>query len=107
MNWDQAGSEAVERLRRMLRFDTTNPPGNELALARDLAKEAEENGLRAVVYESAEERGNLVIRVKGDGSRRPLLLLSHLDVVPAEPDRWRFPPFAGELAEGYVCRCFC
>jgi acetylornithine deacetylase/succinyl-diaminopimelate desuccinylase-like protein len=102
MNWDQAGSEAVERLRRMLRFDTTNPPGNELALARDLAKEAEENGLRAVVYESAEDRGNLVIRVKGDGSRRPLLLLSHLDVVPAEPDRWRFPPFAGELAEGYV-----
>ena len=102
MNWDQAGNEAVERLRRMLRFDTTNLPGNELALARDLAREARENGLIADVYESAEERGNLVIRLKGDGSQRPLLLLSHLDVVPAEPDQWTFPPFAGELSEGYV-----
>ena len=102
MNWDKAGSEAVERLRRMVRFDTTNPPGQELILARDLANEVEANGIAAEVYESAAERGNLVVRLKGDGSRRPLLLLSHLDVVPAEPDQWRFQPFGGELADGYV-----
>ena len=102
MNWDKVGSEAVERLRRMLRFDTTNPPGQELILARDLANEVEANGIAAEVYESAAERGNLVVRLKGDGSRRPLLLLSHLDVVPAEPDQWRFQPFGGELADGYV-----
>jgi acetylornithine deacetylase/succinyl-diaminopimelate desuccinylase-like protein len=102
MNWDREGLEAVERLRRMLRHDTTNPPGDELPLARALADEVRDNGVDATVYESAENRGNLVVRLKGDGSERPLLLLSHLDVVPAEPDMWRFPPFAGELEEGNV-----
>ena len=102
MNWDKEGNEAVERLRRMLRFNTTNPPGNESGVARNLAEEAESNGLPADVFEPVEGRGSLVIRRKGVGSRRPLLLLSHLDVVPAEPDQWRFPPFDGELADGYV-----
>ncbi|MCH2664676.1 M20/M25/M40 family metallo-hydrolase, partial [bacterium] len=102
MNWDKEGNEAVERLRRMLRFNTTNPPGNESGVARNLAEEAESNGLPADVFEPVEGRGSLVIRRKGVGSRRPLLLLSHLDVVPAEPDQWRFPPFDGELADDYV-----
>jgi acetylornithine deacetylase/succinyl-diaminopimelate desuccinylase-like protein len=102
MNWDREGGEAVERLRRMLRYDTTNPPGEELSLAQALADEVRENGAEPTVYESAENRGNLVVRLKGDGSERPLLLMSHLDVVPAEPDKWRFPPFSGELSEGHV-----
>ena len=102
MNVDQASKEAVERLSRMLKYDTTNPPGNEIDLARDLAREAVDNGLHATVYEAEEGRGNLVVRLEGDGSRRPLLLLSHLDVVPAEPEHWRFPPFAGTVADDHV-----
>jgi len=102
MNWEREGLEAIERLRLMLRQNTTNPPGNELPLAQALADEVREAGIETDVYESAENRGNLVARLRGDGSERPLLLLSHLDVVPAEPDLWRFPPFAAELAEGYV-----
>jgi acetylornithine deacetylase/succinyl-diaminopimelate desuccinylase-like protein len=102
MNWDSAGAEAVERLCRMLRFDTTNPPGNELSLVRDLEEEAKVHGLDVSVFEADTDRGNLVVRRKGDGSRRPLLLLSHLDVVPAEPEHWRFPPFAGKVAEDHV-----
>lgn len=102
MNWEREGLEAVERLRLMLRQNTTNPPGDELPLAQALADEVRETGIETDVYESAENRGNLVARLRGDGSERPLLLLSHLDVVPAEPDLWRFPPFAAELAEGYV-----
>ncbi len=102
MNWDEAGREAVERLRRMLRFDTTNPPGNEMALAQMLAEEVRTCGGEASVYEASAGRGNLVVRLKGDGSARPLLLLSHLDVVPAEPDKWTYPPFDGMLAENHV-----
>jgi len=102
MNWDREGAEAAERLRRMLCHNTTNPPGNEKPLADDLAREAEAHGLKASVLESEAGRGNLVIRLRGDSRRRPLLLLSHLDVVPAEPERWRYPPFAGEVADGFV-----
>lgn len=102
MDWTKEAEQVVERLCHMIRFDTTNPPGNELALARALAQEASAAGLDAEVIEAAENRGNLLVRLRGDGSERPLLFLSHLDVVPAEPDLWTHPPFAGTVADGYV-----
>jgi acetylornithine deacetylase/succinyl-diaminopimelate desuccinylase-like protein len=94
--------EAVSRLQQMLRFDTTNPPGNELALVAHLAAELKVEGLEAEVLQAAPERASLAVRLRGDGSQRPLLLMSHLDVVPAEPDRWSHPPFAGEIADGIL-----
>ena len=97
-----AGGEAVSRLRRMLRFDTTNPPGNELPLVEHLAAELTREGLQPQVMVSAPNRANLVVRLRGDGSQRPLLLLSHLDVVPAEPSQGTHPPFAAEVADGLV-----
>jgi acetylornithine deacetylase/succinyl-diaminopimelate desuccinylase-like protein len=94
--------QTVARLQEMLRFDTTNPPGNELALVRHLAGQLQAEGLEAHVLEAAPERASLAVRVRGDGSERPLLLMSHLDVVPAEPARWTHPPFAGEVADGML-----
>ena len=102
LDWEQIEREAVARLREMIRFDTTNPPGNELPLVRQLAKELEEEGLQPQVLESEKGRGNLAVRLEGDKAERPLLLLSHLDVVPVEPSRWTHPPFAGDLADGFV-----
>jgi len=102
VDWDQAGAEAVARLRAMIRFDTTNPPGQETALAQHLAGELRAGGIEAQVLESTPGRGNLVARLPGSGSGRPVLLLSHLDVVPAEAQLWSRPPFAGELEDGYV-----
>ena len=102
MDWNKQGDEAVARLQAMLKFDTTNLPGNERALAEFLADELRREGLNPQVLEAAPERGNLLIRLKGDGSLRPLLLMSHLDVVPAEPAHWTHPPFSGTLADGYV-----
>jgi len=94
--------QAVARLQQMLRFDTTNPPGNELRLVQHLATQLQAEGLDAHVLEAAPGRGSLAVRVRGDGSQRPLLLMSHLDVVPAEPARWTHPPFAGEVADGIL-----
>jgi acetylornithine deacetylase/succinyl-diaminopimelate desuccinylase-like protein len=54
------------------------------------------------VLEAAPQRGNLIARWKGDGTLPPLLLYTHLDVVPAEPEYWTRPPFAGEVADGFV-----
>ena len=96
------GAEAVARLQEMLRFDTTNPPGNELPLVRHLAAQLAAEGLEPQVLEAGPERASLAVRLRGDGSERPLLMMSHLDVVPAEPERWSHPPFAGEIAGGVL-----
>ena len=94
--------EVVDVFRTLLKFDTSNPPGNETAPAKWLAETFAREGIPCEVLERAPGRGNVIARLKGDGSKRPLLLSAHLDVVPAlEPD-WKHPPFAAELHDGYV-----
>lgn len=98
----ETGAEAVEHLRALIRFDTVNPPGNERPAAEYVAGVGRAAGLEALVVESLPGRGNAVLRLRGTGAARPLLLLSHLDTVPCEPEKWRRDPFGGELAEGCV-----
>ena len=102
VDWDRVGQEGVALLQELLRFDTTNPPGNELPLARCLEDRLKAEGFDPQILESAPSRANLVVRLNGTGRERPVLLLSHTDVVPAEPGRWTHPPFAGQVADGYV-----
>lgn len=101
-NWDALTAEAVHHLQALLRFDTTNPPGNELPAMEYMAGVLRAAGLEPVVLESAPQRGNMVARLQGDGSLPPLLLYNHLDVVPAEPSHWTHPPFSGDVADGCV-----
>jgi acetylornithine deacetylase/succinyl-diaminopimelate desuccinylase-like protein len=102
VDWDKAGREVVELLRELLRFDTTNPPGNEAPCVAFLAERLRADGVEPEVLAPAPGRANLVARVRGDGSAPPLLLNGHVDVVAAEADRWRHPPFAGEVHDGAV-----
>ena len=99
---DSIRGEAVRHLQALLRIDTTNPPGNELAAAEYLAGALRAEGYEPIVMEAAPGRGNLVARYPGDGAGAPLLLYAHTDVVPAEPAKWTHPPFAGEVAGGSV-----
>jgi len=102
IDWEKEGRETVERLRAMIRFETVNPPGDEKELVEWLAQQLRDEGLEPEVIYSGVQRANLSLRLKGDGSERPLLLLSHLDVVPVEEERWSYPPFAAELHDGFV-----
>ena len=104
IDWQGVQDETVELLRCLLRFDTTNPPGNEIVAARYIAGVLAREGISAQVLEAAPGRGNVIARLSGSDNDRTggLLLLSHLDVVPAEPERWHYPPFDGTLADGYV-----
>ena len=102
IDWTKARAEAVQLLQELIRIDTTNPPGNERAAALHLQKLLESDGIETRVLEVAPGRANLYARIKGDGSRRPLILLSHTDVVMAEAQRWTIPPFSGELRDGYI-----
>src|SRR5512139_1504979 len=101
LNWPTITTEAVHYLQDLLRIDTTNPPGNELAAAEYLAGVLRAEDYEPIVLEAAPQRGNMIARLKGDGSL-PLLLHTHLDVVPAEPEHWTHPPFAGEVADSFV-----
>ncbi|MBM4373467.1 MAG: M20/M25/M40 family metallo-hydrolase [Deltaproteobacteria bacterium] len=91
---------AVDLCQRLLRIDTTNPPGNEREAAALLAAELAAAGLEPVVLESAPCRANVVARHRGTGAKPPILLTAHLDVVEADPSAWRYPPFSGVVAEG-------
>lgn len=96
-------TELVELLQSLIRIKSVNPPGDEIRAARFLEQVLTDEGLRPTVVEPFPGRGSLVCRVRGDGSGGdPLLLLSHLDVVPAEPAGWTHDPFGGELVNGCI-----
>ncbi|HEX5467160.1 MAG TPA: M20/M25/M40 family metallo-hydrolase [Candidatus Limnocylindrales bacterium] len=93
----------VGHLQDLIRIPTVNPPGGETAAATYLAGVLAEAGLEPEVVEGHPGRGNVVARLHGDGSSGgPLLLLSHLDVVPVEVERWSQDPFGGAIVDGYV-----
>ncbi|HZT53487.1 MAG TPA: M20/M25/M40 family metallo-hydrolase [Gaiellaceae bacterium] len=93
--------EVTDLLRRLIRVDTTNPPGNETAAAELLREYLEASGVRCELLARVPERANLVARLPG-GSGPSLLFLSHTDVVLADSAEWTAPPFAGELRDGMV-----
>ena len=91
----------VEILQRLIRFDTTNPPGDEGECVGWIQGLLDELGCETRLIESAPGRPNLIARVRSDGSAPPLLLQGHVDVVAAR-GQWEHPPFAGEVHDGYV-----
>ncbi len=91
----------AELLARLLRFDTTNPPGNERECIDWVRGLLEELGCEVRVLAAEPERPSLVARLEGEGSSPPLLLQGHVDVVAA-PGDWRHPPFAGEQHDGFI-----
>lgn len=102
VDWDKAFNELLKHFKTLLRFETVNPPGNEKPAAQYLAGVLEKEGLAPELYDSAENRSNLVCRIKGSGQKAPLLLNGHLDVVPVEPAHWDLPPFGAEEKDGCI-----
>lgn len=94
--------ETTRLLQDLLRIDTTNPPGNESPCIDFIARTLAADGIESTVIESAPGRGNLVARLKGDGTLPPILIFGHVDVVPAEADKWQRPPFSGDLQDGII-----
>ncbi|HOL08587.1 MAG TPA: M20/M25/M40 family metallo-hydrolase [Bacillota bacterium] len=102
IGWEKVRSEVTQLLVDLIRINTTNPPGNEYEAALYLQEFCNRQGIEATIYASASKRGNLVATVRGNGTGRPLILLSHLDVVAANAAQWTHQPFAGEISDGYV-----
>ena len=92
VDWGRIKEEAAQILSDYIKVDTTNPPGKEMAGARYLQNLLEKDGFPATVMESQPERGNLICTMKGKEGLPPLVLLHHMDVVPAEAGKWKHPP---------------
>jgi acetylornithine deacetylase/succinyl-diaminopimelate desuccinylase-like protein len=89
-------------LQDLIRFDTTNPPGNERACIEYLERLFAEHGFETKILALDPERPNLVTRLPGNGTGDPLLLYGHVDVVPTDGQQWDYPPFSGEIADGLI-----
>jgi len=102
IDWTAVASETVVHLQRMIRIDTVNPPGNELAVAQYLAGVFEAERIETHLFEPAPGRAAVVARLSGDGTRRPVIIMAHMDVVGVERANWTVDPFGGETAGGYL-----
>jgi len=94
--------EVTNLLADLIRINTTNPPGNETKAAKYVAETLEKEGFKCEVFESAPNRGNVITRINGTGEKPSLLLLSHLDVVHANPNEWSVNPFEGIVKNGFI-----
>ncbi len=101
-DFNQAREEALKFLSALVKIDTSNPPGNETRAAEYIKSVLAAENIPSEIYESAPGRGNLVARLKGNGKKRPLLLLGHLDVVGVERSQWTLDPFAATIKNGYL-----
>ena len=102
MNWDHLLDEAARYLREYIRIQTVNPPGNEVEGVRFFKKIFDAETIPCQVFEPSPGRGNLLATLKGSGKKKPVLLLSHMDVVPVEKEQWSVDPFAGTIRDGYL-----
>ena len=102
IDWDSYLDEAIERLCAFLRVDTSNPPGNEILACNFLGEILKAEGIDYDLYDAGNGRVSLRAVLKGDGSKRPLMLLNHTDVVPVEREFWDEEPFSGLIKDGHI-----
>src|SRR6516165_6881409 len=94
MDWAKLEPEVLEQFTALLRIDTSNPPGNETRAAQSIEAVLKREGIPVQLFALEPARANLVARVKGSGSKRPIAILGHTDVVGVQRERWTVDPFA-------------
>ncbi|MDX1405043.1 MAG: M20/M25/M40 family metallo-hydrolase [Woeseiaceae bacterium] len=102
IDWEETGEEAINHLIQLVRIDTSNPPGNETLAANYLRDVLARDGIESQLYALEPERANLVARIKGNGSKRPILIMGHTDVVGVQRERWTEDPFGGARKDGWI-----
>ena len=102
VNWDEVGEEAINHLINLVRIDSSNPPGNETEVANYVKAALAAEGIESEMYALDPDRANLVARINGNGSKRPILIMGHTDVVGVQADRWDEDPFGGARKDGWI-----
>ena len=100
--WDAIEPELLRHFQALVRMDTTDPPGKEQPAADYVVEMLEQEGIPVQVFTRESGRPNVVARLSGDGSRDPLLLMAHTDVVSVDPEKWVHPPFSATREGGHI-----
>jgi acetylornithine deacetylase/succinyl-diaminopimelate desuccinylase-like protein len=101
-NWSKVNEEAMRHFQALVRIDSTDPPGNETQVAEYVKKTLEAEGIPVMMVARDPARANIIARLKGNGSKRPLLIMGHSDTVRVDASKWIFPPFSATRDGGYV-----
>jgi acetylornithine deacetylase/succinyl-diaminopimelate desuccinylase-like protein len=94
--------ELIDLLQDLIRIDSRNPPGNELAVCKALRTFFRKEGISSRIYKVGDGRANLIARIHGNGSLEPILLAAHTDVVPVNEENWSVAPFSGIVKDGFI-----
>ncbi len=100
VDWTKQKAEILKIYRDLIRIDTQ--VGNETQAAEYIKKLFEAEGIQTKMFAKEPARANLVARLKGNGSKRPILILAHTDVVPVQREKWPLDPFGAIIKDGYV-----
>ncbi len=95
-------AETLRHFQALVRLDTSDPPGGERPAVEYLKGVLEADGIEVKVFALDPNRPNLVARLKGNGAKRPLLLMGHTDTVNVDPKKWKHPPFSAHREDGYI-----
>lgn len=101
-DWAKLEEETMRHFQAILRLDTSNPPGNEKLVVDYLKSVLDKEGIETKLFANDPNRPNLVARLKGNGKKRPVLIMGHTDVVKVDPAKWTHPPFSATREGGYV-----
>ena len=100
VDWDRAKAETLLHYQSIVRINTSNPPGNETSVVNYLKNVLDREGISYQVFAREPGRANLVARLKGNGKKKPVLIMGHTDTVGVQPEVWPVDPFgAGPAAE--------
>src|SRR5262245_32404659 len=102
IDWEREKAEILTHYRALIQIDTSSPPGNETRVMEYLKKVFDEAGVPTKTFALDPNRANLVARLKGNGTKKPVLLMAHTDVVPVQREKWPLDPFGAVLKDGYV-----
>ncbi len=102
VDWQEVAAESMAHFSTLLRIDTSNPPGNESEVAIYLQSVLEQEDIDAELFALDPDRANMVARLRGDGSKEPILVMGHTDVVGVQRESWSVDPFAAVAKDGYI-----
>jgi acetylornithine deacetylase/succinyl-diaminopimelate desuccinylase-like protein len=102
IDWAKQKAEILRHYRSLVQIDSSNPPGNETKVVEYLKSVFEAEGIPVKTFALDASRANLVARIKGNGRKRPILLMAHTDVVGVQREKWPVDPFGAVLKDGYV-----
>jgi acetylornithine deacetylase/succinyl-diaminopimelate desuccinylase-like protein len=103
IDWKAVEAETLRHFQALVRIDTSNPPGNETRAVEYVKQVLDKEGIPYQVFAGDPNRANIVVRIKGNGKKRPILIMGHTDVVTVDSKKWiDHGPFSADLAGGYV-----